>query len=610
MRSPSQFLRAFLLTASLVILSPLQSMEKLEKETPLLFEDSPRFSAQSSNILSLSKSDEVLVIAESQPLSFFGQVDAAITSTVSSILKPFVRIASLTAKPFILFCLFSNQVNATLVYPRSNYHKKDCIPTYYNPNCNLPDYTRYQANSLSSYQDLSFLKKMEENRFLSIEKMVRKKKHKKSHKMKNEWPKDLLVGIESEIKMFPKDFDEKKDTPDNCSYDAGGTIYDVRGCIDKDSEILFGFKNQYPCVIGWDGVDSAETKNKVYEFRTLGGLTEIKLKEHLTNFAFTWLMPMYQAFHDSPPNKDGAYTLFHKDNKFIALVKKYSVEGDKTQLAIHNQATFSCKFDNLAKNIVTLMNKAGNSLTVTYKVRPALTIFDNNEWVKYSQDTSWDGSAYKYLLKNKPDIEKLNNKQRLLVYYMLSIFKDATQFQPNSVLNKQREDSIKNSGNNYLKARFSFLPKVPEHLWGLTTDDLKHKVFGDNFLATGDLSLPYKIKEGNTFMTLTAESYLFELRKYIKPIEKNGAKMECPYYLSFLDCLIKDKKWKICGNDQSCEETELFPASFFPLKDDNIIVEVRALKNTFLPREKGNEKINIQKEYLNIFDNFCKALEG
>ena len=152
----------------------------------------------------------------------------------------------------------------------------------------------------------------------------------------------------------------------------------------------------------------------------------------------------------------------------------------------------------MSKYINRLLEKPEGYLDVkNIESRNSLTIFNSHKWENQIIQKSWDNSSVIYLHSKKLKLNDLNEKQILLVYFILSIFKDKEQFNNNHNYYKVREQSIEFVGNNYLKARFSLLPKIPEHLLGLTIEDLSHSVFKEDGLLTDNLSLPYLVKLGN-----------------------------------------------------------------------------------------------------------------
>ena len=166
-----QLLTACLLTASFNIFNPVQAMDTLDKSEIVLSDShNPRLSSS----FSIPKSDESLSVPELQTSSLLDRVDSAITSGISYCLKPFVPIARLVAKPFILFSLFSSQVDTAKVYKKSHSHKKDC---------KLPDHLRYPANEYTPYHNLSFLEKKNDVSFLR--KTKNKKANSRYHKYKS-----------------------------------------------------------------------------------------------------------------------------------------------------------------------------------------------------------------------------------------------------------------------------------------------------------------------------------------------------------------------------------------------------------------------------------------
>jgi hypothetical protein len=159
MRFRTQFLTVCFLITTLSILPPLQAMDQLEKEDAILLGDGS--STRLPHSFNASTPDQALVISESQS-SWFDRMDTTITAGISFVLKPFVPIAKLVAKPFILFSLFSNQVESAHIHKKAHSNKiAQLLTSYDSSGYELPDYLRYPADGFTNHQGLSFLEKRE-----------------------------------------------------------------------------------------------------------------------------------------------------------------------------------------------------------------------------------------------------------------------------------------------------------------------------------------------------------------------------------------------------------------------------------------------------------------
>jgi hypothetical protein len=444
------------------------------------------------------------------------------------------------------------------------------------------------------------LRKMH-NKFLSL------------NKMKRDWAPDILVGIESELKIFPKEYDSN-DILNNC--DHLYLSYTPRACIKDDSDILLKFDNKKMYrMLGWDAVNARETGGKVYEFRTLDGLNKANLLQYFEEFVM-WVQPIYDSFTKAKLEDHtdrGNYKTFDFKGTKMVLTNNYSYEPNGLPVfTINNQVTFSCKMDNISKVVSKIIeeneNKDKQFMNVNYSERKPLTIFTKNGWNNENISDNWYNSSFKKIISkiSQEMVSTLNERQKVLLYYILSAFQDGDPSQQSN-----RKVFIKGSGNNFLKPMFKFFPKIAEHVY-LKEGDISHDIFKIKELL--DLELPYKLRKINgSFLTVKVENYLNVLDKYITFLNSpdGSDKFKFPTNLSFIDCIIQENKHEVCLDfDEKivCARATLFPGTFIEEKE-RMVMEIRAFKNSMLPHgDEIDTKATLKEKYENLFLNFFDSL--
>lgn len=432
------------------------------------------------------------------------------------------------------------------------------------------------------------------------------------------FPDDVQAGIECEVKVFPLEFD-KSDLSDYGIIPTGKTdnkkseTTNVRGFIKTGAVVLLGFENAYPGVLGWDGVNAPETKNKVYEFRTLDGLKMDDLKKQLVKFQ-RWLLKLYSEFTYSnlKYNDLKLPPYFEYNGQKISLTKKYCKdENDNWSLAVYNQVTFSCLIENVANTIVKLINKnvEDNFMMANYVKKRSLSLFSNDEWknTKNHVKDSYENSSSKALYNSGfKDPSNLNDNQRIFLYYLLGCFKPADQFNEKKDLYLGRIKKITETGNNYLKAHFPFLFKVNLATF-LKLEDLEHEVFRNKDLLS--MTLPYMFTKpySNEKHKYTVELFINLVRKYLDvDFEDNGCKN---IRADFMDCVNYKEKYKICVTDDKCiSNVVLFAGTYNHENNGKAIVEIRSLNNSILSKETKNYQNEFQTKFLDVYYKFIRAL--
>ena len=170
--------------------------------------------------------NELAQFQKIQQVSLLDRVDNAVTSTLSYALKPFVPVARLLAKPFILLSLLSQQVDG------SHHHQKDCMPTFFDPDCKLPESQRFLPEPFyTPYTGLSFL---EEKETVELE-----RKHKSQFKKKNLKNKTKMKGKAECEKALIKENCWNKETLGLFDRDECKKICESPDCCNKGIENLY-----------------------------------------------------------------------------------------------------------------------------------------------------------------------------------------------------------------------------------------------------------------------------------------------------------------------------------------------------------------------------------
>ena len=424
-------------------------------------------------------------------------------------------------------------------------------------------------------------------------------------KEEQEWKKDIRFGIESELNLFIVAIYNTKtnayEKPNNEDLDEfcksyrhllKDKTYELYSCIKPTSKLLFGFPQSKNYILGYDITNSSERNNINYEFRTIGALKSEEIKIAVLDFA-KWLIPIYHSFNKANIEKlrntgrfeqDDINIIYDNSFKAIFAITKLSTP----KISITNQVTLSGSFNNLDKVVLQLIKNYPKF--IQYNIAINILYLDHliisNDAKGEKITLSWHNSSYFLLYEAYTEsIKDLSAQQRLLIYIILSFFKDPEQYNDKSSFWISKTIFKYRSKNNFLKSLVKLLPKIPEVKW-VTPQMLKHPIF--NTIKNLKLNLPYKINK----KVFSVEQYLDLLTD---PSYSN-----CENYI--IDCYIIKN---------STDHTYLIPSSMFNFKDNNMIYELRGIIPTTILHQVDCKKTDeiLEKTYIEGYNTLLKIFE-